>query len=79
MCQLVAKELDIKSVSPKALSRELKEYSLAFISSVGKTSCIWDCKKRMFHVRALELIELMYDGELSEPQKRILEEMYTAE
>lgn len=78
MCSLIADELGVETIAPKALSRELKEYSLAFISSEGKTSCIWGCKQRMFHVRVLELVELAYDEEVFVIPRQRLTDMYKA-
>lgn len=58
MCELIAKKLNVESVSINSLGAELKYYSLVYVDCEGKLSCRWHSQKRMYHVRVKELIEL---------------------
>ena len=49
--------------NPKGLASDLLHYSLAHADGEGKLSCRWETKKRYYHVRVRELLELIYpDG-----------------
>jgi len=64
MCERIAEVLGKESVTSKALSNELKHYSL--VKTDGKGNCSitsWNCEKRMYHVRVRELMELVYPHE----------------
>lgn len=64
MCERIAKILEVESVTPQALSKELKKYALARTDRDGNCSICWGSKKRMFHVRGEELLDLVYPYEI---------------
>ncbi len=64
MCELIAKRKGIEEVSVRELGKELKEFSLAYIDSQGKMSTQWGSKRKMYHVRVRELIELTQPEEM---------------
>ena len=63
MCSLIAKMLDIDTVSVSALGKELSHYHLAHVDGSGqKQSCRWHTEGKYYHVHIQQLIELI-EGE----------------
>ena len=63
MCSLIAKMLDIDTVSVSALGKELSHYHLAHVDgSEQKQSCRWHTEGKYYHVHIQQLIELI-EGE----------------
>lgn len=65
MCQLIAMEERVDSVSETALGKELKYHGLAHLDDQGKkVSSHWHSEVKMHHVRVRELLELIHPDDI---------------
>lgn len=63
MCEIMESRYGLDGANTKGLASDLQYYSLAHADGEGKLSCRWETKKRYYHVRVRELLELIYpDG-----------------
>lgn len=63
ICEIMENKYGLNGANPKGLASDLKHYSLAYADGEGKLSCYWGTKKRCYHVRVRELLELIYPDE----------------
>ncbi len=59
MCEIMEDKYGLSGANPKGLASDLLHYSLAHADGEGKLSCRWETKKRYYHVRVSELLELI--------------------
>lgn len=59
MCEIMENEYKLNGANPRGLASDLQHYSLAYTDGEGKLSCRWETKKRYYHVRVKELLELI--------------------
>lgn len=63
MCEIMENEYGLDGANTKGLASDLQHYSLAHADGEGKLSCRWGTKKRYYHVRVRDLLELIYPDE----------------
>lgn len=63
MCEIMESRYGLDGANTKGLASDLQYYSLAHADGEGKLSCYWETKKRCYHVRVRELLELIYPDE----------------
>lgn len=59
ICEIMEKEYGLNGANPKGLASDLQHYSLSYVDGEGKSCCRWKTKKRYYHVRVKELLELI--------------------
>lgn len=59
ICRIMEKEYGLNGANPKGLASDLQHYSLSYVDGEGKLCCRWGTKKRYYHVRVKELLELI--------------------
>lgn len=63
VCEIMESRYGLDGANTKGLASDLQYYSLAHVDGEGKLSCVWNTKKRCYHVRVRELLELIYPDE----------------
>lgn len=59
MCEVMENEYGLNGANTRGLASNLQHFSLAYADGEGKLSCRWGTKKRYYHVRVSELLELI--------------------
>lgn len=63
ICEIMESRYGLDGANAKGLASDLQHYSLAHADGEGKLSCRWETKKRYYHVRVRDLLELIYPDE----------------
>lgn len=59
ICGLMERHYGLEGANPKGLSADLQYYALAHVDGEGKVSCRWGTKRRYYHVRVADLLDLI--------------------